>query len=240
VYTLVEAPDGSGRVFAGTQTAAYMRGPDDEAWVDITGPDAPITTYWDAEALVSENTIRFATYGRGIFDYQLDPDHTGCYPVTDRDGDGVACDVDCDDTDATVFPGAPDACDGRDQDCDQATPDESDGDADGAPACDDCNDADPTRHPGATETCGDGVDQDCDGADASCGDDNGATNGGDNGSTDDGDNGDGDTPSDKAYAGGCACATGPAPAPGDGSPPLPAWVGLVSLALVSLVARRRS
>lgn len=71
VYTLVEAPDGSGRVFAGTQTAAYMRGAADAAWVDITGHDAPITIYWDAEALTAENTIRFATYGRGIWDYQL-------------------------------------------------------------------------------------------------------------------------------------------------------------------------
>ncbi len=118
VYCLCQAPDGSGRLFAGTDTAAYMRQPDSEAWVDITAADAPITTYWSCESLVHENTIRFATYGRGIWDYQLDPEHAGCYPVQDYDGDGVLCDEDCDDHDPAVLPGAEDICDdGVDQDC---------------------------------------------------------------------------------------------------------------------------
>lgn len=36
----------------------------------------------------------------------------------DLDGDGAAAAFDCDDGDATVYPGAPEVCDGRDQDCD--------------------------------------------------------------------------------------------------------------------------
>ncbi len=39
-------------------------------------------------------------------------------PPVDADGDGAAVDEDCDDTDPTVFPGAPEICDGRDQNCD--------------------------------------------------------------------------------------------------------------------------
>jgi hypothetical protein len=50
-------------------------------------------------------------------------------PAPDADGDGVTADTDCDDTDATVYPGfggmeeegpwgSPTCCDGKDNDCD--------------------------------------------------------------------------------------------------------------------------
>ena len=100
----------------------------------------------------------------------------------DADGDGfggtdlttVACEqpdgytdlasaTDCDDLDATTFPGAPELCDGADNDCDTAVPtDEADGDGDGVAACaGDCDDADDTSAPGLPERC-DGRDNDCD------------------------------------------------------------------------------
>ena len=81
VYDLAESPDGSGVLYAATETAAYARGPGDDTWVDITGTDAPITTYWTVEAVGAANTMRFGTYGRGIWDYVLpasaDGDDTG-------------------------------------------------------------------------------------------------------------------------------------------------------------------
>ena len=40
-------------------------------WVDVTDTRAPITIYWSVEALPHENTLRFGTYGRGIWDYRL-------------------------------------------------------------------------------------------------------------------------------------------------------------------------
>ncbi len=70
---------------------------------------------------------------------------------------------DCDDADASVHPGAPEGCDGRDTDCDGQLPSaEADGDGDGDPACSDCDDADPRRASTLAERCS-GVDDDCDG-----------------------------------------------------------------------------
>jgi len=81
----------------------------------------------------------------------------------DLDGDGYSnCDGDCDDADLHVSPGAPELCNGQDDDCDGGVESyELDGDGDGYMECEECDDADATVHPGASETCGDGIDTDC-------------------------------------------------------------------------------
>ncbi len=85
----------------------------------------------------------------------------------DRDFDlwGECCD--CDDADQQVHPGRAEiAYNGKDDDCDPASPD-SDLDGDGFDAVaaggQDCDDHNPRVHPGAEEGC-DGIDTDCDGA----------------------------------------------------------------------------
>ena len=104
----------------------------------------------------------------------------------DNDGDGFADTEDCDDANAKVYPGAPERCDGLDNDCNGSADDGVvntwyfDSDADGYgnannsfSHCDppwtflvadatDCNDTDATAYPGAAEVC-DEVDNNCDG-----------------------------------------------------------------------------
>jgi hypothetical protein len=103
----------------------------------------------------------------------------------DADGDGAFAEVDCDDSDASVYPGADELCDGIDNNCDDEIDNDaadaalvyadSDGDGHGSGAAmllcdgagyvstnDDCNDSADAAYPGGTEVC-DGLDNDCNG-----------------------------------------------------------------------------
>ena len=82
----------------------------------------------------------------------------------DADNDGLTACFDCDETDGSVFVGAPEVCDGLDTNCDGVLgAAEVDGDGDGSPVCaGDCDDTEATVFVGAPEVC-DGLDNDCDG-----------------------------------------------------------------------------
>jgi hypothetical protein len=72
VYGLAYARDGSGDLYAGTETGAYAWRRSSGQWENIMGNEAPITIYWSVEA-VGSDVMRFGTYGRGIWDFAVHP-----------------------------------------------------------------------------------------------------------------------------------------------------------------------
>ena len=85
----------------------------------------------------------------------------------DADGDGYRpWQGDCDDANGAVYPGAPELCNGLDDDCDGYSNFdpmyEGDSDGDGRYTCEDCDDDAPANYPGNPEIC-DGLDNNCDG-----------------------------------------------------------------------------
>ena len=126
------------------------------------------------------------------FDWFITSDTGDWYRDADNDSFGDAGDVisqqnqpsgyvsdstDCDDTDSTVFPGAPELCDGQLNDCNSNMPEtEIDNDNDDYVECsidaggwdgnpaklgDDCDDTNPNVNPRAPEIC-DNIDNNCD------------------------------------------------------------------------------
>ena len=84
--------------------------------------------------------------------------------TVDDDGDGYAeQEGDCDDTDAGIFPGAPEVCDHVDDDCDGDLEQGTDRDHDGEGDCLDCDDGDWRVHTQARDRCDGVLDNDCDG-----------------------------------------------------------------------------
>ncbi len=158
--------------------------------------DADDTVYPGAAELcdgIDQDCDGVADNGLATQTYYADVDGDG---FGDPLADSISCDIvvgyvvdntDCNDADNTIFPGAPELCDGIDQNCDGNADNgatglltyyaDADGDLFGDPAVDsiacgqptgyvvdntDCNDADNTVFPGAPELC-DGLDNNCDG-----------------------------------------------------------------------------
>jgi len=100
----------------------------------------------------------------GSLDAPFDVDGDGAFDESNPDcvATWSAENLDCDDSDPEVHPGAEEVpYDGVDNDCDELTPDD-DLDGDGFGYEEDCLDDDPDVHPDAEELCN-GVDDDCDG-----------------------------------------------------------------------------
>jgi MYXO-CTERM domain-containing protein len=192
--------------------------------------------------------------GFAILEYDLPCDHDGdgdgsgiCVDCddndptidgTDADGDGRSpCSGDCDDTDAQVYLGHVELCDGKDNNCDGTVPaDENvDIDGDGYLACEDCADENSEVHPDAFEICANVRDDDCDGFvdEADCSDEN-ADDDDDTSTGDDDDATGGDDDDDGGGGGGGRRSSGCGCGVAEGSAP----IGLLGLLLLGLRRRR--
>ena len=122
--------------------------------------------------------------------YNLITDCPDCSSgVVDNDGDGFSNFEDCNDSDASIYPGAEELCDEVDNNCNGEIDEglemftyyiDADGDGFGDPKLlvedciqpkgtalsgDDCDDSNPAINPGATEIPNNNIDEDCNGTD---------------------------------------------------------------------------
>jgi len=168
----------------------------DTGAVQATYAPTPTTGYWGhgmdyagCQLLVVTETA--SPDGLRFFDVPCDDDGDGASNSTDNcpddanpgqldsdaDGEGDVCDSDddndgdpdasdCAALDPSIYTGAPEFCDGIDNDCsgsaDFDTAGEVDNDTDGFLSCEECDDGNAAINPAATELC-DGIDNDCNG-----------------------------------------------------------------------------
>lgn len=160
--------------------------------VEVGATGLTNTGYNDIDPTTTTNPDKADSDGDGLVDGAEDLDHDGNYDAgetdpnnPDSDGDGVDDSEDCAPLDVLIYPGAVEACNTVDDDCDAAADegvqtnyyDDLDGDGFGdaaalVKACEspegfvgvagDCDDTDPDISPDADEVCND-VDDNCDG-----------------------------------------------------------------------------
>ena len=117
--------------------------PVSDSWTLMTLPAPEPRAYHSA---VSTGNLMLIWGGEGGFSQQRPLRDGGSYVlVEDYDGDSFGtCDGDCNDTDPSIHPGAVEACNGVDENCNGATDEGFDQDGDGRTSCNgDCNDLDP-------------------------------------------------------------------------------------------------
>jgi len=152
------------------------------AWGDVSGTSGnvdadPLFRAYDVDGDETDDDLRLLAGSPAIdegdpsrFDVDGSASDIGAWGGPDawpwdRDEDGFYAHADCDDTDVTAYPGAPEVpYDGIDQDCDGKDEDDLDGDGfSGGDGGDDCDDEAFDVNPDAEEVWYDGVDGDCDG-----------------------------------------------------------------------------
>ena len=71
VFRMAPAPNDE-FIFAATEVGPYVYTPSNQQWQFIGGGFAPEQSYWWVEYVPQMKTARFATYGRGIWDFRIE------------------------------------------------------------------------------------------------------------------------------------------------------------------------
>lgn len=72
-------------LFAATEAGPFVYQVEDGRWYSLSTPCSPAQTYWSVEYIDALNVVRYGTYGRGIWDFQLDVDTPVPEPPIARD-----------------------------------------------------------------------------------------------------------------------------------------------------------
>ena len=164
----------------------YYKGAETASSISSSYSGSYLLTAADLDGDGSEDLV----YGEPGYNSSRGQLYVRYYYDADGDLDGFLESEDCDDTDSSIYPGAAEVVgDGKDNDCDGTETCYADADGDGYAADDgstvlsadsdcsdageadtsvpltDCDDTTSLARPGGTELPGDGIDQDCDGAD---------------------------------------------------------------------------
>ena len=71
VFNLAANEDES-LIFAATEAGPYVYVADRNKWYQLSGKHTPNQTYWSVEYVKQTKTARFATYGRGVWDFKVE------------------------------------------------------------------------------------------------------------------------------------------------------------------------
>jgi hypothetical protein len=70
VYEIAVSP-GDSYIFAATDAGPYMYYSQTNQWYDMAQNAAPDQVYWTVDLDLATQTVRFGTYGRGIWDFKI-------------------------------------------------------------------------------------------------------------------------------------------------------------------------
>jgi len=119
--------------------------PIDPGEYNLQGCTEVSENYWECECHDNYDLI-IETQPNTLNDYEIQAEYT--FSGNDKDGDGYPAPEDCDDNDDTVYPGAEELCDSKDNDCDGIKDEPQCGDETDMD-CDNVNDCDDDECPGS-------------------------------------------------------------------------------------------